>query len=212
MTMRNHHVTAMLAAATFLLLSALPAQQVGGGPDPDRRASTLFVSVDDGTLSTGIAIGYSEAKWRAEYEGMLGTLRCKYARLGKNWWTTFDTVTALEIGGVRVAAGSYYLGIAVDDDGSFHLLLFASDKAMKAGLLPWTTALYRGDVTADLRLPMSLGKDALQVAAAELAIAITVDAKDQTRGKLAIRWGRHELSTPVNLRPAPGKADSGDDK
>ena len=134
--MRNHLVAAMLAAAT-LLLSVLPAQQVGGGPDPDRRGSTLFVFADDGTISTGIAIGYSQAKWRAEYEGMLTTLRCKYARLGKNWWTTFDTVTALEIGGVRVEAGSYYLGIAVDDDGSFHLLLFASDKAMKAGLLPF---------------------------------------------------------------------------
>ncbi|MCB9878935.1 MAG: DUF2911 domain-containing protein [Planctomycetes bacterium] len=209
--MRNHLVAAMLAAAT-LLLSVLPAQQVGGGPDPDRRGSTLFVFADDGTISTGIAIGYSQAKWRAEYEGMLTTLRCKYARLGKNWWTTFDTVTALEIGGVRVEAGSYYLGIAVDDDGSFHLLLFASDKAMKAGLLPWTTALYRGEAKADLRVPMTLGKDALQAAAPELEIAITADPKSTSHGELTIRWGRHELSAPVDLRPAPSKVDAGDDK
>ncbi len=209
MTMRNHLIRAMLAATT-LSLATLSAQQVVGGPDPDRRAATLFVFDDDGTPATGIAVGYSQAEWRAEYESMVTTLRCHYARLGKNWWTTFDTVTALEIGGVRVAAGSYYLGIAVDDDGSFHLLLFASDRAMKAGLLPWTTALYRGETKADLRAPLSLGKDALEVAASELEIAVTADPESTTRGKLAIRWGRHELSAPVNLRPAPAKAIVGD--
>jgi hypothetical protein len=211
MTMRNHLFTTILAAST-LSLSTLPAQQVGGGPDPDRRGATLFVSADDGTTAAGIAIGYTPAQWRAQYEEMLTTLRCHYARLGRNWWATFDTVTALEIGGVRVAAGSYYLGIAVDDDGSFRLLLFASDKAMKAGLLPWSTALYRGDAKADVRTPMSLGKDALEVAVPELEIAITAAAESTTRGELSIRWGRHELSAPVNLRPAPTKAIPGDDK
>lgn len=207
--MRLPHITAMFGAFT-LLLSMLPAQRVEGGPDPDRRASTLSVSEDDGAASTYVAIGYSQAKWRAGYEDMLDDLRCRYARLGKNWWTTFDTVTALEIGGVRVEAGSYYLGIAVDDDGSFHLLLFASNKAMKAGLLPWTTALYRGEVEADLRAPMTLRKQALQLPATELEIAITIEEQTTTRARLSIRWGRHELFAPVALRPAPPPAPRND--
>jgi len=67
-----------------------------------------------------------------------------YSRLGKNWWITFDTVGTLEIGGTKIDAGSYYLGLAVGKDGAFSLLVFDSQHAMKSGLLPYSTALYTG--------------------------------------------------------------------
>jgi hypothetical protein len=202
--MRCHVLAAILAAVTFV--PARQAQQVGGGPDPDRRASTVFVFTDNSETLAGASISYSQADWREDYEGMLEKLRgSHYTRLGKNWWTTFDTVGTLEIGGAKIDAGSYYLGLAVGADGAFRLLLFDSKQAMKSGLLPFTTALYRGEAKAEITAPLTFAKDSLKEVAARMEIEITADKIDPATGRFSIRWGKHELSAPVRFHFAGAK-------
>jgi hypothetical protein len=188
--------------AVLALLPAIRAQRVEVAVDPERRAAVLFVFEEQGVPKVAVSIAYTPAVWRDGYDEMLANPTGRYQRLGKGWWTTFDTIAPMEIGGTRVEAGSYYLGLRIGDDGSFRLQLFASAEAMKAGLMPWTTALYRGEVEAQYRVPMTLAKDSLKQAAVEFEIAITADAKDATRGALALRWGKHELSAPVRFLPA----------
>ena len=201
--MRFHVLSAILAAVTFV--PAPQAQQVFGGPDPDRRASTVFVSSDSSALAAA-SISYSQAEWRESYEGMLEQLReGHYTRLGKGWWTTFDTIGALEIGGTKIDAGSYYLGLAVDKDGAFRLLLFDSKQAMKAGLLPFTTALYRGDAKPEITAPLTFAKNSLKEVAAQLEIEISADKNDPATGRFSIRWGRHEASAAVKFHFAGAK-------
>jgi hypothetical protein len=196
--MRCHVLAAILAAVTFV--PARQARQVGGGLDPDRRASTVFVFTDRSETLAGASISYSQADWREDYEGMLEQLRgSHYTRLGKNWWTTFDTVGTLEIGGAKIDAGSYYLGLAVGQDGAFSLLLFDSKQAMKSGLLPFTTALYRGEAKAEITAPLTFAKNSLKEAAARMEIEITADKSDPATGRFSIRWGKHELSAPVRF-------------
>jgi hypothetical protein len=198
--MRFQILAAAVAAVTFV--SARQEKQVFGGPDPDRRASTVFVSTDNGALA-GASISYSQAEWRDGHERMLEQLRAgPYTRLGKGWWTTFDTIGTLEIGGTKIDAGSYYLGLAVAEDGAFRLLLFDSKQTMKSGLLPATTALYRGEVKPEITAPLTLAKNSLKEVVARLEIEITADKNDPATGRFSIRWGKHELSAPVKFHLA----------
>lgn len=201
--MRFQFLAAALAALTFI--ATLPAQRVSGGPDPDRRASSVFVASDSGALAAA-SISYTAPTWRDSYDGMLAQLKAaNYTMLGKNWWTTLDTIGALEIGGTRIEAGSYYLGLAVGKDGAFSLLVFDSQRAMKARLLPATTALYTGEAKADIKAPLTFAKDSLASVVGKMEIEITADPKDPATGKLSIRWGKHELSAPVKFHLAGAK-------
>ncbi len=199
--MRLPRLAAFLVAT--VVLPALRAQQIPGGTSTERRSVTLCTFAADQMLAA-VSIGYSPAEWRTEYESMVGA-GGNYTRLGKDWWTTFDTATPLDIGGARIEAGSYYLGIGGGADGEMQLLLFDSSKAMRAGLMPWTTALYRGDAKPQHSAPMVLAKDSLKARAARLEFAITTSEKDPANGTLSIRWGRHELSAPVRFLPAAPK-------
>ena len=201
--MRFHFLLVTLAALTFV--PAQRAQQVVGGPDPDRKASTVFVFTDSFEALAGVSIGYSQPKWQDSYNGMLEELKGNYTRLGKNWWTTLDTVGTLEIGGTKIEAGSYFLGLAVDEDDAFSLLVFDSKHAMKTGLLPFSTALYRGEAKAEIKAPLTLAKHSLKEVVVQMEIEITADKKDPATGAFSIRWGEHELSAPVKFHLAGAK-------
>jgi hypothetical protein len=202
--MRLPSLAATLAALTFV--PALQAQHVSGGPEPDRKASTILVFSDDVGAIAAASISYSAPKWQDAYDGMLAKLDgSNYTRLGNGWWTTFDTVGALEIGGTKIEAGSYYLGLAVSKDGAFSLLIFDSKQAMKAGLLPFTTALYTGEAKAETKVPLTFAKNSLKDVVVKMEIEITADKKDPATGKFSIRWGKHEVSAPVKFQRAGGK-------
>lgn len=202
--MRARFLTATLAVLAFV--PALPAQQVFGGPDPERKASTVFVSTESFETLAAVSISYSQPSWHDSYDGELKSLAgSNYTRLGKGWWTTFDTVGTLEIGGTKIEAGSYYLGLAVGKEGAFSLLVFDSKQAMKSGLLPGTTALYTAEAKAEAKAPLTLAKDALKEAVVKLEIEITADKTDPATGRFSIRWGKHELSAPVKFDLAGAK-------
>ncbi len=195
--------------AVLALVPTLTAQRVDGGADPDRRSSTVAVSSEEAGVLAAVSISYSSPAWQDSHDGMLEQLKgSNYTRLGKGWWTTFDTVGRIEIGGQAIEAGSYYLGLAVAKDGAWSLLLFDSGQAMKRRLLPGTTALYTGEARAELRAPMTLGKEPLAEVVTRLEIEIRADKGDVTAGRLSIRWGRHELSAPVRFHLAKERSDS----
>jgi len=201
--MRHPMLAAILAALSFV--PSLQAQKVLGGSDPDRKASTVYVFSDSFETLAGVCISFSQATWQDSYDGML-EVSGNYTRLGKNWWTSLDTVGALEIGGTKIEAGSYYLGLAVGKDGAFSLLVFDSKLAMQAGLLPSTTALYTGEAKVPtIKAPLTFAKSSLREAVARMEIELTAD-KDGATGKLSIRWGKHELTAPVKFHLAATKA------
>ncbi|MBL8844112.1 MAG: hypothetical protein JNL90_21485 [Planctomycetes bacterium] len=183
-----------------------PAQQVTGGHDHDRRSSSVFVSSEQFETLAAVSIGWGAAPWRDGYDATIDVLRgSHYSRLGNGWWTTFDTIGAVEVGGARIEAGSWYLGLAVDAEGAFRLLFYDSARAMKARLLPGTTALYTGEVKPAASAPLAFARDSLKEPATLLSIEITAEKQAPTTGKLSIRWGKHELSAPVVLHLAGAK-------
>lgn len=193
--------------ATLALQTLAPAQRVTGGPELDRTATTVVISAEDGVPLSAVSISYGQSTWRAHFEGQMDAVKdTNYSQLGKGWWTTFDTVGTVEIGGVKVEAGSYYLGIRFAADGAMSLLFFDSKQAMKDALLPATTALYTGEKRPLVTAPMVFARTANNDVATKLAIAITADEKDPSKGKLVMRWGPFEATATVGFQFAGAKA------
>lgn len=191
-----------LALTLIAVTAAFPltAQQANGVPEPGRKEVTLVVASKTGEPEAAVAIGYGQPVWRESHDGELRALPGgNYTRLGIGWWTTLDTIGPLDIGGVRVEAGSYFLGLVVAPDGAFSLLVFDSGQAMKARALPASSALYRGEVKAAVRAPLSFAPGSLVTSVPRLEIGITNVPADPTSCRLSIRWGKHELSAPVTL-------------
>ncbi len=124
-----------LTFALFATCLALPAQAVQSRPEPERTATTLTVSSPEGELQAALSISYGQAVWRDSHNEMLKVLEGNYTRLGIGWWTTLDTIGPIELGGVSLEAGTYYLGLAVAADSAFSLLVFDSQKVMQARML-----------------------------------------------------------------------------
>lgn len=137
-----HSLCAVALAAVAFLAPARAQIQTFGGPDEDRMASTLiFADTSGGTFSPkgALSISYSQPDWQDKYTKVLesGKFNGTNQRLGKNWWTSFDTMTALEIGGTKIAAGTYYLGIHVDKEGKLHLMVIDTKTAITKGWTPF---------------------------------------------------------------------------
>ena len=76
---------------------------------------------------------------------------------------------------------------------------------MKSGLLPSTTALYRGNAKAEFTAPLTFARNSLKELVAKMEIEITADKNDAATGRFSIRWGKHELSAPVRFHFAGAK-------
>ncbi len=196
-------LTAAVLSAV-LLVPALLAQkvQVFNELDAERKSTSMLLLDPSFIPHGGASIDYSAPMWKAEYEAMLDSLKGKDARLGMNWWTTFSTMTACEIGGAKLDAGSYFLGLRCDKDGNFHLLVLNAAENLKAKAAPWMPATWKGGVACK----MTLAKGSLAESVAKLQIEITAEPKQPSVGKLTIRWGKHELSAPVTFDVATEKA------
>jgi len=189
-------LTAVVLSAVLSVPAVLAQNvQVFNELDAERKSTSVLLLDPSFVPHGGASIDYSAPLWKVEYETMIDTLKGKDARLGMNWWTTFSTMTACEIGGAKFDAGSYFLGLRCDKDGNFHLLVLNAAENLKAKAAPWMPATWKGGVACK----MTLAKGALKETVAKLQIEITADAKQPSVGKLVIRWGKHELSAPLTF-------------
>lgn len=177
---------------------AAPAQmQVFGGPG--ERAASTVIFFDRATESmAGIAIQYGQPQWKAEYDGMADKAAGQRLRLGKDWWTTFDNSVAIELGGVKIPAGSWFVGLEGKTDGKFELLLIDSKQAMKTNQMPFVTEAWK----VDHSIPVKFEKGALDETVDDLTIELKAGGAEPTALTLSVTWGTHRLS-------ATGKATVG---
>ncbi|MEQ1634343.1 MAG: hypothetical protein ABL997_18320 [Planctomycetota bacterium] len=199
--------------AVLALASAASSQRVAGGPDAERKGSTVIVYSDSFQTLAAVSISYSQPTWQDGYANQLESLKgTNYTRLGKGWWTSLDTVGLIEIGGTKLEAGSYYLGLRVDNDDKWSLLVFDSRQAMKDALQPGTTALYTGEKKPIVSMPLTFTRDASKDVVAKMEIEITADQKAPSNGRFSIRWGKHELSAKVVFHLAEPKSETAEKK
>ena len=185
---------AALAACAFLAPAAAQTQALN--PGNDRTCCTIiFADMSNGFSAKGaLNLNYTAPEWKDSYTAMIDSGKFTgNQRLGKNWWTSFDTMVPLTIGGTKVAPGAYFLGLNVSEKGEFKLLVIDAKTAITTGWVPFMPKPWKADVTA----PLTLAKDSLKETQTKMVIAFTADEKDTTKGKFTIQWGKHELSAPV---------------
>ena len=182
------------ATAAICLATATLAQQVQVyNFDGPRRASNMVLFGAD--MAAGVTVVHGQPEWKKEYDGMLGMLKGKTHRLGKDLWTTFMTSAPVELGGVKVAPGCYCCGLHCDKDGKFSFAMMDATRAMKKGLMPFGPQTWK----PELKVPLKFGKGVVKGVVEKMEIKLMGDAEDKMKGAFVIHWGTHELSAPMNV-------------
>lgn len=186
-----------LVAALALAVLPLSAQgvQVFGG-NAQRAASTV-VLFGDGVMG-GLTLVYGQPEWRPMYDAMLDKLTGKINRLGKDFWTTFMTSFPVEIGGTKVPAGSYVVGLHCDDAGKFSLVLHDAGKAMAAGVMPFGAQTW----TPEYKLPLTLNRDTSKEAVSKMTMELKADGENLAKGTFTLAWGTYTLTAPLAIHTA----------
>ena len=198
--MRFPILTAALAALCLSLPAAAQDMQVFGGKGT-RAASTLLMFGKG--FGAGMSVTYGEPVWKDSINDEMDKAKGHTLRLGKDWWTTFTTTAAIEIGGTKIPAGCWLLGLHCDKDGKFSLTFLDATKGMQQGALPFSMSEdmsmnWKPDFTA----PLTLNKDANKEVVSKLSIEVTADKKEPTKGMFTIAWGKHTLTGPMTIAVA----------
>lgn len=192
----------ILASLLTLLALVTPAeaQRATATPGVERKLTSLVVQSEDFRTLAFVSIQYGQAAWRPEYSKELeAPSGSNYTQLGKGHWTSLDTIAPIEIAGVRLEAGCYFLGLRFDAGGGAYLLAFDAVQAMKDGMLPGSTPLYTGEKKPIASAKLDLSREGVKQEAPSLVLELTSDGKDARRAVLAIRWGNAMASAPVVL-------------
>lgn len=198
-SMRLHLLTAAFAAFYLSNHAAAQDNEPAGGDvqvynfDGPRHASNMVLFGKN--LAAGITIVHGQPDWKDQYTGMLEMLKGKTHRLGKDLWTTLMTSANIEIGGVKIAAGCYCVGLHCDKEGNFALAMIGATRAMKKGLMPFGPQEWK----PALLVPVTLQKDVSEKIAKKMVISLAADAEHKDRGSLSISWGPHRLTAPLKI-------------
>lgn len=197
--MRFPTFTAALAALCFALPTT--AQKITGADHTGERAETrMMIYNDDFSVFAMASLTHGQPAWQKEYDSMLDKLKGKINRLGKDWFTTLITSSELEIGGAKIPAGSYIVGLSCDKDGKFGLALMCSTKAMKEGVNPFV-GTWKPEVTVPLTLNKGSSKESVEL----MTMTFKAEENGGGKGTFTLAWGTHTLTAPVMLH-APKKA------
>lgn len=186
----------LLGSVLATIVAAVPvaAQKLECAAASDTRAeSRIMVYAPDFSSFALASVTHGQPQWKDEYDGMLDKLKGKMNRLGKDWFTTLISSAPIEIGGTKLPAGSYIVGLWCDKDGKFALAFMDAGKAMKDGVNPFME--WKPELTA----PMTLNKDVAKEPVAKMTMTFDAEKGGEGKGTFTIAWGKHTLTAPVML-------------
>lgn len=189
----------LLPVVTSLALTFGAAAQTQAFAMPGERASTMLAAFDMKDFSSHgwLVVNYGQPTWKAEYDAMADQVKGKAARLGKDFWTTFEASVDLTLGTTKIPAGYYYLAIKCSTKGDWSLLLLDSAEVRKQKLLPNKTEeiVSSGKVKSILEVPMTHAKSEKTVE--KMSMELTSDPKKLGNGTFTISWGTHQVTANV---------------
>lgn len=160
----------------------------------ERKSSRIAWFASKGSPGQ-IGLDYGPVAWNDEFEGLLadGKLKGKKWRLGSDFWTTLDNTMELRFGAVVVPAGYWYLTLEQRDGDTFVLALHDAAAAKKQKLDPVFAGALKGGIEVPLRHEKATDKTD------HLEITIAPNQGSTSEGSLRIRFGGHELASPVSM-------------
>ncbi|MFO1031482.1 MAG: tetratricopeptide repeat protein [Planctomycetota bacterium] len=160
------------------------------------RRSSRVVWFGNGGSPGQVALDYCPVAWQEGIAAAIanGSLRGRKWRLGGDFWTTLDTSIELQFGAVHVPAGYYYLTLEQRDETSYVLALHDAAATKKLRLDP----VYADRLVGGLEIPLTHTTKTEK--AKQLELELTLRPGTKSDGALAIRYGDHELTTPVTMK------------
>ena len=147
----------------------------------------------DGDASPGqVRIDYGRPAWQEKFAAQQAETKFtgRRWRLGQNFWTTLDTNVPLELGGVAVPAGYYYLTLEKKGDEQFTLALNDPAAVRKYKLDAFQAHMTRGGI----EIPLEFEK--VEENAGSLTIGLGKKTGKTSHFALSIHFGPYRLTAP----------------
>ncbi len=136
-----------------------------------------------------IAIDFGRAEWHPEYAAAVeaGKFDGQRWRLGKDFWTNFDSNVDVKFGDVEIPAGQYYLVLS-RADGAYTLTFVDPAEVRRKHL----DAFRAKDTNGGIDVPLKAEK--ADVAPKALDISIAKDDANPANASLVIAFGSYRLT------------------
>ena len=172
-----------------------PTEQTPYDEGSERGSARIFYWF--GSDSAGqLNLDFGQPAWQPSYEAFLSRPSGVRWRFGENFWTTLDTNIPLEIAGVQLDVGQYYLVLENSKAEGLRLIALDPQEIRKQRL----DAYQAPETTGGIAIP--LDHDKVGSPATRLQIDLRVDRSEKHRADLVIRFGPHVLTAPVLMQPA----------
>jgi quercetin dioxygenase-like cupin family protein len=171
-------------------------------PETSPRGSTRIFYWHGPGSAGQVEIDHGLPNWNPAYESFLAGKAVgagppvKRWRFGQNFWTRLDSNIDLEIGGVALRAGDYYLVLEHDPQHGLRLVALDPEEIRGKRLDAFQAPRTQGGIVMPLRHESDLP------VADRLAIRLALDAARSDEAELEIRFGPHRLTAPVTMHPA----------
>lgn len=142
-----------------------------------------------------VSIDFGRPRWRPAYEKFLQQPGGPRWRFGENFWTSLDTNMPLELGGVAVEPGSYYLVLEHSGEQGPQLVLLDPQEVRRRRLDAYEAQKTKGGLV----VPLLAGEGGAP--AEVLDVELVVDGEHKDRGELRIRFGPHLMTAPLVMKP-----------
>jgi len=169
----------------------------GGTPDDRSSARVLYWNTQTNAPAGQFAIDYGRPVWKKEYEESAtfdAMTRGKIWRMGSNFWSILDTQLPLSIGGKKVPAGFYYLGLHRSEEGSEWSLVFIDPGRVRKARLD---AFQIEKAPVEFEALMSVAK--AETRAEKLTITLSYPKGDIKHVTMRVAWGNLALSAPIEV-------------
>lgn len=197
-----------LACAPLLVLSlglSLAPQQAAPKPDAPQiafpesstRGSSRILYWNGHHSGGEVALDYGKPVWKDDYDAVVAKSEAARWRLGQNFWTNLDTNIDLEFGKTVIAPGQWYLVLDRKADGRFVLVFLDPVEVRDQHIDAYTVALTKGGT----EVPLDYKK--VDARADHLTMRIDLDGTVKNGGRIVIQFGKHELTAPFMMKPAP---------
>lgn len=188
-----HHVQRWTLAAFsgLCLVSTLTSQVVLA--TNETRQSTRLLFLGGFEQSAEVSIHYGAPTWREQHAAAIKGKRATHYRLGDGFWASLHTNIELQLGGKRVPASVWYLGLFRSAENKWFLSLMDASKLHRTGLTSGATR----DVRSDLLVPMKLSTVSSKVEKLRIELTAGSDKSKPATGRLRLRWGPYRLEAEL---------------
>lgn len=165
-------------------------------PETSQRGNTRIFYWFGPRSAGQVSIDYGQPTWKAAYGKFLSQPSGRRWRFGQNFWTSLDTNIPLELAGVKVPVGAYYAVLEHTKQRGLCLVLLDPAVVRKRRLDAYEAPKTKGGISIPLRLAENSRR------ATQLSLDLSVDRTKRDEGALTIRFGPHELTASLKMRPA----------